>query len=65
MIVYRGGNGMKKWFIFFLSALLLAVVGCSNSGEKVNTSSKDEKVELRYALWDKKQLQHWEAGLTV
>ncbi|MEH7029188.1 ABC transporter substrate-binding protein, partial [Bacillus wiedmannii] len=47
---------MKKWFIFFLSTLLLAIVGCSNSGEKVNTSSKDEKIELRYALWDKKQL---------
>ena len=56
MIVSRGGKKKKKWFIFFLSTLLLAIVGCSSSGEKVNTSSKDEKIELRYALWDKKQL---------
>ncbi|MEH7331117.1 sugar ABC transporter substrate-binding protein [Neobacillus drentensis] len=48
---------MKKWFIMLLTVILglLGLAGCSNS----NTTSgngKDDKVEITYGFWDKKQV---------
>ncbi|CAM4242468.1 sugar ABC transporter substrate-binding protein [Bacillus manliponensis] len=46
---------MRKWFGLLCVILLFVLASCS-SDKEATTKPKDEKVEIRYALWDKKQL---------
>jgi multiple sugar transport system substrate-binding protein len=48
---------MKKWLIMLLTVILglIGLAGCSNS-DTTSGNTKDEKVEITYGFWDKKQV---------
>ncbi len=48
---------MKKWLIMLLTVILglIGLAGCSDS-DTTSGTTKDEKVEITYGFWDKKQV---------
>jgi multiple sugar transport system substrate-binding protein len=48
---------MKKWLIMLLTVILglIVLAGCSDS-DTTSGNTKDEKVEITYGFWDKKQV---------
>lgn len=48
---------MKKWLIMLLTVILglIGLAGCSDS-DTTSGNTKDEKVEITYGFWDKKQV---------